>query len=279
MKIFITGAEGYLGSKLYEYLTNELLEHKIVGSFIEENENSALIKLDITSLKEIEKILKREKPNVIIHTAAIAHGKASSNEELLEKVNVNGTYNLIEIAKNIKARFVFISSIGALTNSPYGQSKIVGEKFLKNSGLEYLILRPSPIIGVSPNRKVRITFNKICQAIEKKNEVSEDGTWKFQPSWLNQIAEIIKFWIQGKFKDKEPIYPIIPEEKSRFEICDDILQNFSIKVNKTNNPRYEEAEILTTESLSRNNLAIYNYEQVIKEIVKELKKLNLEEKG
>jgi len=278
MKIFITGAEGYLGSKLYEYLADKLPEHKIVGSFIEENENSALIKLDITDLEEVKKILKKEKPDVIIHTAAIAHGEASSNKELLEKVNVNGTYNLIETAKNIKARFVFISSIGALTNSLYGQSKIVGEKFLKNSGLEYLILRPSPIIGLSPNRKVKITFNKICRAIKEKNEVSEDGVWKFQPSWLNQIAEIIEFWIQGKFKDKEPIYPIVPEEKSRFEICDDILQNFNIKVNKANDPRYEEAEILTTESLSRNNLPVYNYKRVIKEIVKELKKQDLEEK-
>ena len=161
MKIFITGAEGYLGSKLYEYLSKELPIYEVLGSFNGENDNSALIKLDITNTEEVETILLKEKPEVIIHTAAVAHGKASANEELLEKVNVNGTCNIIEAAKKIKAKFVFISSIGALTNSSYGQSKIVGEKFLKKAGLEYLILRPSPIIGVSQNRKVKITFNKI----------------------------------------------------------------------------------------------------------------------
>ncbi len=271
MKILITGVNGYLGSKLGDYLKKELPEHLIMGCDVQELQKRDYSRLDITNKEEVKNTIKREKPEIIIHTAAVAHGQSSEKTELLEKVNVNGTCNLIDAAKENGSKFVFISSVGALTNSPYGQSKIVGEKFLKKSGLKYLILRPCPIIGVSPNTTTNFTFNKIYHAIKEHKPVEEDSVWKFQPSWVNHIAEIIKLWILEKFEDREPIYPIIPEEKSRFEICNDILKKFSLKAKKVDEPRYEESEILTTESLSRNNLPIYEYKYVLSKIVEELK--------
>lgn len=246
---------------------------EVCGGFFGPNSNPALTLLDISDARQAEKIIAEAGPDVIIHAAAVAHGPESENEKLLQKVNVQGTKNVATAAQKAGAGLVFLSSISALHNMPYGKSKLEGEQFVKQAGVKCLIIRPSVIVGLSPNQQSDLTYNKILEAVRTGGSVREDADWKFQPTWITHVCEIIQAWLEGKFQDTEPIYPIVPEMKTRFEISNDILRHFGLKAAAVHNPRYESSPVLTTDSLSKNNLPVYNYSQILERLVEEIKGL------
>lgn len=229
--------------------------------------------MDITDRQRVLGAVAENKPEVIIHAAAVAHGDASENQALLDKVNVQGTQNIVDAAKIYGSKIIFISSVGALQNSPYGKSKLAGEQMVKAGGLGYLILRPSVMFGLSPNREVDITFNKILKAVIQKACVIEDRAWKFQPTWLLHVCEIINLWLAGKFNDTEPIYPVIQQIKSRYDISNDILAHFNLQAKAIDQPRYAEDKMVTEESLLKNHLPIYDYNRMMAGIWEELESI------
>jgi len=270
MKIFVTGANGYLGAKIFEYLTE--YGYGVVGGYFGPNSNAALRELDISDRKQTERIITDCAPDVVIHAAAVAHGEDSFDLSLLKKVNIQGTRNVAEAAAKTGAKMIFLSTIGALHNVPYGRSKLEGEKIVKALSKDYLILRPSVIIGLSPNQEADLTFNRILYAIKTRGFIAEDNKWKFQPSWGDHVCEIIKIWLERGFKDSEPVYPILPEIKTRFEICQDILGQFGLKAEAVNKPRYEQDIVLDTKSLTKNGLPVYDYGTALEKIVAEIKR-------
>ncbi len=152
---FITGISGFAGS----YLAEELLEHgyRVYGSVYpgESRENLAAIKNDITLVtldivKEQKTVaaIRSVKPQYLFHLAAFSSvGKSFSNERLTIRVNLEGTFNVLEAATSLRSlkRLVFVSSAdcyGTFTPknktltendplnpiSPYGISKAAAER-------------------------------------------------------------------------------------------------------------------------------------------------------
>jgi dTDP-4-dehydrorhamnose reductase len=272
MNIFITGASGYVGAKVYDYLKKDSALTVSGGCFGCAAED--MTQLDITDRQSVAAAFDKFAPDVVIHAAAIAHGDQSSDFGLLEKINVLGTANVAQAAKKHHAKIVYISSVAAeLNDSPYGMSKKAGEQEVIKSELSFLILRPSMIIGLSPNRETDITFNRIIKAVKNRQALSEDKSWKFQPTWLDHLCEVTKLWLEGKFQDVKPVYPVVPEVKSRYEICQDILREFDLQANPIDLRRYPDNEEVSQESLVRNNLPTYHYGYVIQDIVEELKQI------
>jgi dTDP-4-dehydrorhamnose reductase len=129
------------------------------------------------------------------------------------------------------------------------------------------------IIGFSPNQEADITFNKILKAVKYQTPVSEDDSWCFQPTWIEQVCEIIGKWLKGEFKDPEPVYPVIPESTTRFKICQELLEAFDIKPTATTDPRYGEDALVGTGSLEKNNLTVYSYAEVRDAILAKLRQV------
>ena len=76
--------------------------------------------LDIRSSIKIHTVMKKIKPDFIVHCAAQpSHDKASEIPKLNHEVNINGTFNLLESTRiiNPKVPFVFLS-----TNKVYGDN-------------------------------------------------------------------------------------------------------------------------------------------------------------
>ena len=102
-KIIVTGANGLLGSSFCNFSKYK----NIIGCSKES--------LDIISLKSLHKILDKEKPDIILHTAAYTNvEKCEINPEKSYEVNVLGTKNIVDYCSKNNI-FLIILSFFALT--------------------------------------------------------------------------------------------------------------------------------------------------------------------
>ena len=147
--ILITGAAGFIGSHLSERLLQEgsrIICLDNLDTFYDpqikrenlkpllSNNNFTMIEGDIRDLKLLTDIFEGNRIDIIVHIAARAGVRPSIKEPLLYyDVNVRGTTNLLEMAKNYHVKkFIFASS-----SSVYGENKKV--PFSEDDNVDYPI--------------------------------------------------------------------------------------------------------------------------------------------
>ena len=270
MKILITGASSYVGARIYTDLKKKF---GVIGTYCNNQLFPELEYLDIRDKIAVEKFVQKNKPDIIIHVAANASGSwCEKNPEQALAINKEGTKNIADAANNINAKIIFISSFAVMdSQSLYGQTKIEGEKYIKNTRAGYIILRPSLIVGFSPNTTNDRPFNRFLKNITEKTPAIYDTSWKFQPTWLRHVSEIIKLVIErGIINEVIPIS--VPEIKTRFDIANDVLPEFNIKVipedKKDLTPNFSD----DLKKLKELQLPFYSYNQMIQGIKEEIKK-------
>lgn len=162
MAIFITGANGFLGSQL----ANHLAKFYPVTALVRQNSKTNLLKKEIQiersdySAESLLNILSN--CTILIHCAALTKAK---NFLEFEKANVDLTAKLVESVKNSPTfkQFIFISSQAVMGQSKgltpkkeeeplepithYGLSKRNAERILTNTRIPFTILRPSSVYG------------------------------------------------------------------------------------------------------------------------------------
>ena len=99
-RILITGASGFVGCRVTEYLQNKY--ELLTPSHAE---------LDITSAEDIENYIQTHKPDVILHLAAISNtGYCEEHPDESYLVNVTSVENIARSAAKHQAKPVFFSS-------------------------------------------------------------------------------------------------------------------------------------------------------------------------
>ena len=177
MKIFVTGADGFLGSHLTEKLLS--IGHKVTAlsyynSFgfsgwlteIKKNKNLKIVHGDIRDYNFIENVIKGH--HIVFHLAAlisIPHSYQSYKSYL--ETNVNGTSNILTASKKNKIQKIVITSTSEVygsakytpideqhplnAQSPYAATKIAADQlslsFFKSFDLPVVIIRPFNTFG------------------------------------------------------------------------------------------------------------------------------------
>ena len=156
MKIFITGGSGLLGSKIAEIA---LGKYEVYAGYCHNKpELSEPVKFDLAKDLDSE-VIQKIIPEVIIHTAALTNvDECEANKEFAYKINVEGTKRLAELAKDVGAFFVYVSTDYLFSDDTgmykeedkpnpvnyYGYTKMLGEKYCE------CIARPCVIYGAKP---------------------------------------------------------------------------------------------------------------------------------
>jgi UDP-glucose 4-epimerase len=173
MKVLVTGGAGFIGSHVVDTYIDHGYEVVVVddlstGRMSNLNPAASFYQMDIRSPRLAE-VFAKERPDFVNHHAAQMNVRRSVDDPLFDAdVNIRGSINLIECARNSKIkRFVYISTGGAVYGEPvylpcdekhpiipicpYGASKHTVEHYLYmyyfNYGLKYTVLRYPNVYG------------------------------------------------------------------------------------------------------------------------------------
>ncbi|MBN2459634.1 NAD(P)-dependent oxidoreductase [Candidatus Woesearchaeota archaeon] len=269
MNILITGASSYVGASIYSRLREK---YSVVGTYHSNKLFPELEFLDITNQKNVEEFVNSKKPDVVIHVAANPNSSwCEKNPDEAVKINQESTRYLVDSANRINAKFIFISSYAVINHkSVYAKTKIESEKIVKNTKAGYIILRPAHIVGYSPNTENDRQFNRFLRNLVEKTPAIYDTSWKFQPTYLKHITDIILKILKLNIWN-EAFEVAVPELKSRYDLAKDILSPFGVDVkpeNKNDNSPIFNADL---SKLKKLGLPAYTYDEMIKGIVQEVK--------
>ena len=141
MNILLIGGNGFVG----QALTKEFKKYNVRVSYISRTQNHSIYKDEATWIQgdifDIKNILINEKFDIAIHLIGTI-----KNKNLYSKLNTESVAQTIKLCKkhNIN-KLVYFSANGGFNH--YIESKRNGEKFVVNSKLDYLIVRPGLMYG------------------------------------------------------------------------------------------------------------------------------------
>ena len=194
--IIVTGAGGCIGSWILAILHRSNIPCVAIDLSEERNRLELLLgkeaskikwhKCDITDLNSLKKIILSYQPSAIIHLAGLQVPFCAANPALGARVNVEGTINILEIAKvaNIK-RTVYASSVAALGMPPKGPWKetLYGAYKLANEHTAFVYWADwqVPSIGIRPN---------IVYGLARDQGMSSKNTVAIQAAVLDKSYKI-----------------------------------------------------------------------------------------
>ena len=109
-------------------------------------------------------------------------------------IDAGGTRALVELAKDAGVgRFIYVSHLGADRASafPVLKAKGIGEEFIRQSGLNYTILRTSLLYGEED-----VFINAIAMVLRAMPLLffmPGDGTVKLQPLWVEDLVTCLEW--------------------------------------------------------------------------------------
>jgi len=176
MKILVTGGAGFIGSHIVEALLKKGYSVRVLDNLStgkRENLSRVMdeidfVKGDITNIDTVQKVC--EDIEGIIHLAAISSVPESiKNPEKVKSINVDGTLNILEVAKKFNIKRVVYSSSASVYGdneeklnertklnplSPYACSKLQSEKYMElfsKKSVETICLRYFNVYGPKQN--------------------------------------------------------------------------------------------------------------------------------
>lgn len=222
-KILITGANGQLGHDLTEILKKD---YNVMAVSRHE--------MDVVKPDEVVATFTLFEPNIVIHPAA--YTKVDACEEDPEKaflVNAMGTQNLALACEEFGSLMVYISTdyvFDGTKGTPYreydhphpinvyGESKLLGEEYVKQLLIRHFIIRTSWLVGKRGSNFVKT----IANLARERKELSVVNDQFGRPTFTSDLAAAIRQLIETPYYG---LYHVTNQgATSWFEFAEEILR-------------------------------------------------------
>lgn len=193
MRILVTGVKGQLGFDVVNEL--EKRGHTAIGVDVDE--------MDITDAEAVEKEMKADNLDAVIHCAAYtAVDAAEDNREICMRVNADGTRNIARVCKELGLKMVYISTDYVFDGkgerpwepddarnplNVYGESKYQGELAVEECLDKYFIVRIAWVFGVNGKNFIK-TMLKLAENHKEINVVNDQTG---SPTYTYDLAVLL----------------------------------------------------------------------------------------
>ena len=199
MKVLVTGVKGQLGGDVVACL--EAQNVPCWGVDIDD--------FDLTDQKAVRDAVLGYAPDVIVHCAAYTAVDKAEDEgrELCRKVNVEGTRNMAQCAKELDAKFMYFSTdyvFPGTGTTPYveedatgpsnfyGLTKLEGEQVVKELLTKYFTLRISWVFADHGHNFIR-TMLRLSETHDTLTVVNDQiGSPTYCPDVAKLVCEMIR---------------------------------------------------------------------------------------
>jgi nucleoside-diphosphate-sugar epimerase len=143
--ILVTGACGQIGSELTLELRKRYGDDNVVATGHKTKPSDKLCQsgsfefIDVTRRETVEEVVKKYNIDTIYHLAAILSAVGEERPHLAWDVNINGLYNVLEVARERKMTRVFCPSSIA----------VFGPETPRDNTPQETVLRPTTMYGVT----------------------------------------------------------------------------------------------------------------------------------
>jgi len=229
-RLLVTGGSGLLGGNV-AYLGGTRFNTRFTYNLHQVSiGNCTGVRMDLAERKSVEAVVREFSPHLIIHTAALLGRQCEDNPALAQTTNGEGTRYLVESAKEVGSKFIYISTdwifdgvkeLNTEDDEPnplneYGRTKLMGEQAVQESGVNHCIIRTS-LYGWNL-RVGKLSFQeRALDSLEKSEEFYAPDDQLYNPILVNILAEAL-FEIYRK--DVRGILNVASTEAcSRYQFC------------------------------------------------------------
>ena len=222
-KIWITGAEGHIGTALIDLL--EGVEYQLLPTDINE--------VDITKIDEVTQFVHVNRPDVVINCAGLTDvQECENNVDEAYRVNAIGVRNVALAANEVNAKVIQISTDDVFDKESripynefdnvhprtiYGKSKEAGEKILTQLLNRFVIIRSSWIYGIG-----RDFVDEVLRNVGQGKTVEVPNNQYAAPTSAKELAKVIRYFIDN---EEYGLYHVVcPGSCSRYEFARTILE-------------------------------------------------------
>lgn len=222
-KIWITGAEGHIGTALLDLL--EGVEYQLLPTDIEE--------VDITKIDEVTQFVHVNRPDVVINCAGLTDvQECENNVDEAYRVNAIGVRNVALAANEVNAKVIQISTDDVFDKESrvpynefdnvhprtiYGKSKEAGEKILTQLLNRFVIIRSSWIYGIG-----RDFVDEVLRNVGQVKTMEVPNNQYAAPTSAKELAKVIRYFIDN---EEYGLYHVVcPGSCSRYEFARTILE-------------------------------------------------------
>lgn len=232
-KIFIAGCGGMLGEGFYQQFKNNY-----ILKCTDKDVNAPWLEfLDFRDIDEYRKQVKEFNPDYLFHLGAYTDLEyCEKHEDQTYTTNTLSVENAVYIANELDIPILYISTAGIFDGKKelyddydqpnplgvYGRSKYMGERFVVENAIRYLVCRAGWMMGSGPMKDKKFIQKIMKQLKDGKKELfivdDKDGT----PTYTHDFAKNVKVLIESEYWG---LYNMVCGGKtSRIEVAKELLE-------------------------------------------------------